>query len=42
MGVKGIEWAASQAGCELFAVDAGGQVLRTEGFPAVRESPAAA
>ncbi|MGW2717327.1 FAD:protein FMN transferase [Streptomyces sp. NPDC001492] len=42
LGVQGIEWAASLPGCEVFAVDAGGQVLRTEGFPAVRESPAAA
>ncbi|MGW2565192.1 FAD:protein FMN transferase [Streptomyces sp. NPDC001537] len=42
LGVPGIEWAASQAGCEVFAVDAGGQVLRTEGFPTAPESPAAA
>ncbi|MFI6657958.1 FAD:protein FMN transferase [Streptomyces sp. NPDC050523] len=42
MGVEGIGWAASLAGCEVFAVDGDGQVLRTEGFPVVRESPSAA
>ncbi|MEU6253588.1 FAD:protein FMN transferase [Streptomyces sp. NPDC047043] len=42
MGVEGIGWAASLPGCEVFAVDAGGQVLRTEGFPAVPEPSAAA
>ncbi|MCQ4211356.1 FAD:protein FMN transferase [Streptomyces longispororuber] len=39
MGAAGIEWAASQAGCEVFAVDAGGQVLRTAGFPVAGEEP---
>lgn len=33
MGTDGVEWAASLPGCEVFAVDAGGQVLRTSGFP---------
>jgi len=33
MGPAGIEWAASLPGCEVFAVDAGERVLRTEGFP---------
>ncbi|MFF0011847.1 FAD:protein FMN transferase [Streptomyces sp. NPDC005374] len=34
MGPEGVEWAASLPGCEVFAVDAGRQVLRTPGFPA--------
>ena len=42
MGARGIEWAASLPGCEVFAVDAGGQVLRTEGFPVAGETSAAA
>ena len=42
MGVRGIEWAAALPGCEVFAVDAQGQVLRTEGFPVAGESSAAA
>ena len=42
MGVRGVEWAAALPGCEVFAVDAGGQVLRTEGFPVAGESSAAA
>ncbi|WP_435214665.1 FAD:protein FMN transferase [Streptomyces sp. bgisy034] len=33
MGAEGVEWAASRAGCEVFAVDAQRRVLRTEGFP---------
>ncbi|MEU5417172.1 FAD:protein FMN transferase [Streptomyces clavifer] len=40
MGAEGIEWAASLAGCEVFAVVAGGQVLRTADFP-VAEEPSA-
>ncbi|MFJ9114152.1 FAD:protein FMN transferase [Streptomyces sp. NPDC102394] len=40
MGAEGIGWAASLPGCEVFAVDAGGRVLRTEGFPVAREDPA--
>ncbi|MFE7859785.1 FAD:protein FMN transferase [Streptomyces sp. NPDC057403] len=40
MGAEGVGWAASLPGCEVFAVDAGGQVLRTEGFPVAREDPA--
>ncbi|GAA2331117.1 FAD:protein FMN transferase [Streptomyces kunmingensis] len=40
MGPEGIEWAASLAGCEVFAVDAGGRVLRTDGFPLLAESAA--
>ncbi|MFJ9815564.1 FAD:protein FMN transferase [Streptomyces sp. NPDC101151] len=38
MGAEGIEWAAAQGGCEVFAVDAAGQVLRTAGFPVAGES----
>ncbi|MEV1023112.1 FAD:protein FMN transferase [Streptomyces sp. NPDC050264] len=37
MGAEGIEWAASLTGCEVFAVDAGGLVLRTGGFPSLTE-----
>ncbi|MFJ1872481.1 FAD:protein FMN transferase [Streptomyces chartreusis] len=33
MGAEGVGWAASRAGCEVFAVDAERRVLRTEGFP---------
>ncbi|MGW7265977.1 FAD:protein FMN transferase [Streptomyces sp. NPDC054842] len=33
MGEEGVSWAAGQAGCEVFAVDARLGVLRTEGFP---------
>ncbi|MFH9469027.1 FAD:protein FMN transferase [Streptomyces clavifer] len=40
MGAEGIEWAASLVGCEVFAVVAGGQVLRTADFP-VAEEPSA-
>ncbi|MFD8302171.1 FAD:protein FMN transferase [Streptomyces sp. NPDC059690] len=40
MGAEGIGWAASLPGCEVFAVDADGQVLRTEGLPVAREDPA--
>ncbi|MEV6941700.1 FAD:protein FMN transferase [Streptomyces sp. NPDC051172] len=42
LGVQGIGWAAALPGCEVFAVDAGGQVLRTEGFPVAGEPSAAA
>ncbi|GAA2496477.1 FAD:protein FMN transferase [Streptomyces longisporus] len=42
LGEQGIEWAAALPGCEVFAVDAGGQVLRTEGFPVAGEPSAAA
>ncbi|MGW3030657.1 FAD:protein FMN transferase [Streptomyces sp. NPDC001178] len=41
LGVTGVEWAASLPGCEVFAVDADEQVLRTEGFPITTESSAA-
>ncbi|WP_020122093.1 FAD:protein FMN transferase [Streptomyces canus] len=37
MGAEGVDWAASLEGCEVFAVDAERRVLRTPGFPAVRE-----
>lgn len=33
MGTEGIAWAAAREGCEVFAVDAGRTVFRTEGFP---------
>lgn len=33
LGPEGVAWAAAQPGCEVFTVDAGGQALRTEGFP---------
>ncbi|ELP70975.1 FAD:protein FMN transferase [Streptomyces turgidiscabies] len=33
MGAEGIDWAAAREGCEVFAVDADRQVLRTPGFP---------
>lgn len=33
MGTEGIEWAAARKGCEVFAVDADRQVLRTPGLP---------
>ncbi|WP_055529378.1 FAD:protein FMN transferase [Streptomyces graminilatus] len=33
MGAEGIEWAAAREGCEVFAVDADRQVLRTPGLP---------
>jgi thiamine biosynthesis lipoprotein ApbE len=36
MGAEGIEWAAAREGCEVFAVDAGHRVFRTEGFPVSR------
>jgi thiamine biosynthesis lipoprotein len=42
LGTDGIGWAAARAGCEVFAVDAHGQVLRTEGFPVAPESSVAA
>ncbi|MFE9453819.1 FAD:protein FMN transferase [Streptomyces sp. NPDC006739] len=40
LGAEGIEWAAARPGCEVFAVDAGGQVLRTEGFPVAEDTVA--
>ncbi|GAA3834709.1 FAD:protein FMN transferase [Streptomyces phyllanthi] len=33
MGAEGVEWAASQRGCEVFAVDAERRVFRTPGLP---------
>lgn len=33
LGAEGVDWAAARAGCEVFAVDEGRRVLRTEGFP---------
>lgn len=33
MGREGVEWAAEQEGCEVFAVVSGGGVLRTSGVP---------
>lgn len=42
MGAGGIEWAASLPGCEVFAVNADGQVLRTAGLPVAREPATAA
>ncbi|MEU1270742.1 FAD:protein FMN transferase [Streptomyces sp. NPDC005799] len=41
LGTEGVAWAAAQPGCEVFAVDAAGQVLRTEGFPVASRSRAA-
>ncbi|MFG2465812.1 FAD:protein FMN transferase [Streptomyces canus] len=35
MGPEGVDWAASLAGCEVFAVDAERRVLRTPDFPSV-------
>ncbi|MFF4088877.1 hypothetical protein ACFYY9_18605 [Streptomyces nigra] len=32
---EGVEWAAFREGCEVFAVDAGRNVMRTEGCPTV-------
>ncbi|GGQ71067.1 FAD:protein FMN transferase [Streptomyces asoensis] len=40
LGAEGVEWAAAQHGCEVFAVLPGGRVLRTDGFPTT--GPAAA
>ncbi|WP_089104686.1 FAD:protein FMN transferase [Streptomyces hyaluromycini] len=42
MGAEGVGWAAARPGCEVFAVDAGRQVLRTAGFPVAGEPSAAA
>ncbi len=42
MGAEGVEWAAGQPGCEVFAVDAERRVLRTPGFPVAGEDAAAA
>lgn len=36
MGVEGVEWAAAQEGCEVFAVDADHRVHRTPGLPTTR------
>ncbi|MFF4396312.1 FAD:protein FMN transferase [Streptomyces sp. NPDC001480] len=33
LGEEGVAWAAARPGCEVFAVDAGRQVVRTEGVP---------
>ncbi|MFE3115688.1 FAD:protein FMN transferase [Streptomyces niveus] len=41
MGARGVGWAASRDGCEVFAVDEKRRVLRTPGFPAVRAAPRA-
>ncbi|MER5431416.1 FAD:protein FMN transferase [Streptomyces sp. NPDC002588] len=41
LGAEGVEWAAGRADCEVFAVVAGGGVLRTPGFPTAVERPAA-
>ncbi|WP_369226283.1 FAD:protein FMN transferase [Streptomyces sp. R39] len=42
MGAEGVGWAAARPGCEVFAVDARRQVLRTAGFPVADEPPATA
>ncbi|MDQ1049403.1 FAD:protein FMN transferase [Streptomyces sp. V4I2] len=42
MGAEGVDWAAGQPGCEVFAVDAERRVLRTAGFPVAGEDSAAA
>ncbi|MER5215208.1 FAD:protein FMN transferase [Streptomyces sp. NPDC002838] len=42
MGAEGVDWAAGLEGCEVFAVDAHRQVLRTPGFPVAGERSAAA
>ncbi|MET7598269.1 FAD:protein FMN transferase [Streptomyces sp. NPDC004082] len=42
MGHEGVTWAATQRDCEVFAVDAGRRVLRTEGFAGEGVSPRAA
>jgi thiamine biosynthesis lipoprotein len=42
MGTEGVEWAAGREGCEVFAVDAGRRVFRTEGFPVARAEAQAA
>jgi thiamine biosynthesis lipoprotein len=41
MGAEGVEWAASLPGCEVFAVDADGKVLRTPGLPVAPAGSAA-
>lgn len=41
MGAEGVDWAASLDGCEVFAVDADRQVLRTPGFPTASASATA-
>ncbi|MFD4620889.1 FAD:protein FMN transferase [Streptomyces sp. NPDC058475] len=33
LGAEGVDWAAAREGCEVFAVDAEREVLRTAGFP---------
>nr|WP_264930559.1 FAD:protein FMN transferase [Streptomyces sp. A012304] len=42
MGAEGVEWAAGQEGCEVYAVDAERRVLRTPGFPTATGAGAAA
>jgi len=42
LGREGVEWAASQTDCEVYAVVAGGGVLRTPGFPTAGAGAAAA
>ncbi|WP_369276358.1 FAD:protein FMN transferase [Streptomyces sp. R11] len=42
MGGDGVGWAAARPGCEVFAVDAGRRVLRTEGFPVASAAARAA
>lgn len=33
LGEEGVAWAAARTGCEVFAVDAGRRVVRTNGMP---------
>lgn len=42
MGAEGVAWAAGEAGCEVYAVDAERRVLRTAGFPSASAGTAAA
>ncbi|MCD7437237.1 FAD:protein FMN transferase [Streptomyces lincolnensis] len=42
MGAEGVDWAAALPGCEVFAVTADRQVLRTPGFPTAPTATAAA
>ncbi|MGW2045686.1 FAD:protein FMN transferase [Streptomyces sp. NPDC001858] len=42
MGAEGVEWAAEQDGCEVYAVLPGGRVLRTGGFPTAAAAAAVA
>ncbi|MFD7135506.1 FAD:protein FMN transferase [Streptomyces sp. NPDC059894] len=41
LGAEGVEWAAGQEGCQVYAVDARRRVLRTPGFPAAGVEAAA-